>query len=138
MQVIYNSSTGTKTINFNLTIAPPLNRVAIISGGTYTPSNTCGPYIYISCTIDSVAGLPGEIMLIDYIAVTNLTSTASYDTTYAFVDCCSNTFVIPSQKVRGATITGTGSFAQGNINISKTIATDTSTISCNYTLSNQP
>ena len=136
--VFSNPVTGSKTYNFNLTITAPVNRVALVSG-YYYPSGSCGEYIYVSCTIDSVPGVPNGIMIIDRTS-TSYSSYGTFDTTYGTVDCCTNTFVIPSQNVQGVTVSGSGSFnAQaspyGRVILNRTFITDTSNYQCNVTLS---
>jgi len=139
MQAIFNSpGTATKTYNFSLIITPPINRVAKVIGG-YVPSNSCVNNVYISCEIDSLPGSPGTIMLIDRTSPV-ISSYGTYDTAYGIVDCCSNTFVIPSQRVQGATVQGYGSFnglssPYSEVTLTRTIITDTATYSCIVTLS---
>ena len=80
----HNPSGNPKTYNFNLTIAPPTNRVASVMGGYY-PSNSCSNNIYVSCEIDSVPGVPNEIMIIDRVS-DNPQHYGTFDTAYATVD----------------------------------------------------
>jgi len=135
MQAIFsNPSAGTKTYNFNLTITDPVNRVAEVCGGYY-PSNNCGNNIYISCNIDSVAGAQGKIRFINR-TTTNMSAYGTFDTSYGMVDCCTNTFVIPTQKVQGGTISGYGTFNENKmVIINKTVTTDTTSYYCIITLS---
>jgi hypothetical protein len=133
MQVIFTDKNGnTKVYNFNLIITAPLDRVAMFSG-YYYPSNACTNALYISCTVQSDASVPNKVLIFDYL------NGNTYDTTYAIVDCCSNTFTIPSQKVSGATVTGDGTFSGGNYpykraELNRTIVTDTATYYCTVTL----
>ncbi len=137
MQAVFSSPAGAKTYNFNLTVGPPVNRVANVLGYFY-PSNSCWNNIYVSCEIDSVPGVASEIMIIDRTSPNEATY-GTFDTTYAFVDCCSNTFVIPTQKVQGITVSGYGStnmqeppYKTGTI--TRTFVTDTATYNCTVTL----
>jgi len=137
LQAVFNSAAGIKTYNFNLTVGPPVNRVANVTGGFY-PESSCWPGIYVSCEIDSVPGTPGKIMIIDRISPDEA-SYGTYDTSYGMVDCCSNTFVIPSQKVLGVTVSGYGSInsvdgtSKGGT-LTRTFISDTATYTCIVTL----
>lgn len=134
VQAVYSNSTvTTKTYKFNLIVKPPLNRVAELAD-YYYPSNTCANTKFISCTIDSVPGAPGRVIFIDQIDI------RAYDTAYGIVDCCSNTFTIPVQKVQGNTVSGYGTFSGGlrpyrTALVTKQIVTDTATYNCTFTLS---
>jgi len=138
MQAVLNNATaGTKTYNFNLTVTPPVDRVAKVDG-YYYPSNSCGAYIYVSCEIDSVPGSPGQIMLIDRTSP-DAASYGTFDTTYGIVDCCTNTFVIPSQNVQGVTVSGNGTFngqasPYATVTLNRTFTTGATSIPCTVTL----
>jgi hypothetical protein len=139
VQMILNNTTaGSKIYNFNLTITAPISRVAEVAG-YYYPSNSCGSNIYVSCEIDPVQGTPGKVMLIDRTSLSD-TSYGTFDTCYGYVDCCANTFTVPSQNVQGTTVSGSGSFnaqsAPYNVVIlNRTFAKGSSSYSCTVTLS---
>ena len=138
VQAVFSSQqTTTKTINFNLTIGPPTNRVAKLAG-VYYPESTCGNYIYLSCGIIGVPGNPDMIMLIDRKA-TNPSTYGKFDTTYGYVDCCTMSFVIPSQQVQGVTVSGSGTYygmdnPYMKVFLSRTFITDTSNYNCDVVL----
>ena len=138
MQAVFsNPSTDSKVCNFNLIITAPVDRIANIIG-YYYPSNSCSGNIYVSCEIDSLPGYPGKIMIIDRTS-TNTASYGTFDTSYGMIDCCTNTFVIPSQKVNGVTVSGSGSSNGQNhayriISMRRTFVTDTSNYPCIVTL----
>ncbi len=141
MQAVFsNASAGTKTYNFNLIVTAPIDRVAKVAG-YYYPSNSCGANIYVSCEIDSLPGVPNGIMLIDRTAQSSSTY-CTFDTCYGTVDCCSNTFMIPSQNVQGVTISGSGSFngeesPYSQVILNRTFTTAASTYPCTVTLTQE-
>ena len=138
--VFSNATAGSKTYDFNLIVAAPVDRVGKLAG-YYYPSNSCGENIYVSCEIDSVPGTPNGIMLIDRTSTSSSTY-GTFDTSYGTVDCCSNTFVLPLQNVHGVMISGNGTFnAQsapyGRVTLNRTFTTPTNTYPCIVTLSQQ-
>lgn len=128
VQAVFTGPSGTRSYNFDLTVAPPINRVAEVMG-YYYPTNSCTDSQYISCTIDSVPGVPNKISFTDRIGVN------SYVTYYGMVDCCTDSFTIPAQTVSGAIVQGGGSFTDlsypyKTVHIHKTITQNGVTIDC--------
>ena len=136
MQAVFsNKSAGSQTYNFNLTITPPINRVAEVAG-YYYPSSSCGENIYVSCQIDSLSHTSDSIMIIDRTSKSN-SSYGTFDTSYGIVDCCTNTFIIPLQNVQGMMVSGNGLFSGSTVLLSRTFTTDSSSYPCIVTLGQQ-
>jgi hypothetical protein len=108
MQVTFSHAASTpKAYSFNLIITDPVNWMQKLLGYYYPSPQTLGSQIYVSCEIDSVAGMPGKIRIIDRVSP-EWSTYGTFDTSYGTMDCCSGSFTIPSQTVHGTTVEGKG------------------------------
>jgi hypothetical protein len=135
--VFSNKTTGVRKYDFNLVITDPVNRVNNFYGGYY-PSGNCGYSIYVTCQMDSIPGRPGELRIIDRHS-DSYSHYGTFDTTYAVVDCCTNTFIIPSQNVQGTTVEGSGyltTYGGRRIIVERHFTNDSLDYHCTVTLQN--
>jgi hypothetical protein len=112
MQAVFTgAAAGPKVYNFTLTITGPVNWMQKLVGYYYPEPKTLGNKIYVSCEIDSVAGSPGKIRIIDRVSH-DRSFYGTFDTSYGWMDCCSGMFSIPSQTINGTTVEGNGYYIE--------------------------